>query len=72
MKKVINKSTQSTPKISTIRRGNLQQILNAAENIFAERGYSGTTIAAIADAVKLPKANVLYYFKQKRGYTKKC
>jgi TetR/AcrR family transcriptional regulator len=65
MKKVINKSTQTNKKLSTIRRGNVKQILSAAENIFAERGYSGTTVAAIAEAVNLPKANILYYFKTK-------
>lgn len=42
-------------------------ILEAAEGIFAERGYSGTTTASIADAAGLPKANVHYYFGTKKA-----
>ena len=42
-------------------------ILEAAEGIFAERGYSGTTTASIADAAGLPKANVHYYFRTKKA-----
>ncbi|MDA7747098.1 TetR/AcrR family transcriptional regulator [Psychromonas sp.] len=52
-------------KMSDIRKDNLKQILLSAENLFAERGYSSTTISAIALQAGLPKANVLYYFKTK-------
>jgi TetR/AcrR family transcriptional regulator len=43
------------------------QILQAAESAFAERGYGGTTTAAIAKAANLPKANVHYYFGTKKA-----
>lgn len=69
-KKKIIKNEQPRRKLTDIRQDNLQQILSAAEVIFAERGYRGTTVAAIADAVGLPKANVLYYFKTKEGLYK--
>lgn len=52
-------------KLIDIRRDNSDQILLVAEQLFSERGYSGTTIAAIAEEADLPKANVLYYFKTK-------
>ena len=52
-------------KITKARKGNLQQILSAAEDLFAKNGYKGTTVSSIANAVGLPKANVLYYFKSK-------
>ena len=52
-------------KMSDIRKENLKQILLSAENLFAERGYTSTTISAIASQAGLPKANVLYYFKTK-------
>jgi TetR/AcrR family transcriptional regulator len=52
-------------KLADIRKGNSDQILLVAEKIFAERGYRGSTIAAIAEEADLPKANVLYYFKTK-------
>jgi TetR/AcrR family transcriptional regulator len=69
-KKVVKKNEPPRRKLTEIREDNLQQILAAAEDIFAERGYRGTTVAAIADAVGLPKANVLYYFKTKEGLYK--
>lgn len=39
--------------------------MTAAEQIFAETGYSGATTAMIAAKAKLPKANVHYYFRTK-------
>jgi len=52
-------------KSADIRKDNLQLILSVAEQRFAEYGYNGTTISAIADQAKLPKSNILYYFKTK-------
>ncbi|HEX4766430.1 MAG TPA: TetR/AcrR family transcriptional regulator [Lichenihabitans sp.] len=40
-------------------------ILVAAETVFAEKGYDGATMSAIAAAASLPKANVHYYFATK-------
>ena len=40
-------------------------ILNAAEAVFADRGFGGATMQAIADACGLPKANLHYYFSSK-------
>lgn len=65
MKKNKSKSDQPRRKLADIRKDNSVQILQVAEKIFAERGYKGATIAAIAEESKLPKANVLYYFKSK-------
>lgn len=59
------KARQSRRKLVDIRNDNSVQILQVAERVFAERGYKGTTIAAIAEEADLPKANVLYYFKTK-------
>ena len=70
MKKTVKKSHQTRGTLANIRKDNLQQILNAAEQVFAERGYRGTTVAAIAETVGLPKANILYYFKTKEGLYK--
>ncbi|TCS36388.1 TetR/AcrR family transcriptional regulator [Reinekea marinisedimentorum] len=52
-------------KLADIRKDNSDQILLVAEKVFAERGYRGSTIAAIAEEADLPKANILYYFKTK-------
>jgi len=41
-------------------------ILRAAETAFAQNGFKGTSIQNVAELAKLPKTNVLYYFKTKR------
>jgi len=48
-----------------VRRANLAQILKAAEQVFAEAGFTGATMAEIADRADLPKANLHYYFGTK-------
>ncbi len=48
-----------------VRRANLAQILKAAEQVFAETGFIGATMAEIADKADLPKANLHYYFGTK-------
>ncbi len=48
-----------------IRQSNERIILAAAESVFARAGFSGATMAAIANASGLPKANVHYYFGSK-------
>jgi TetR/AcrR family transcriptional regulator len=41
------------------------RILEAAEQVFAETGFAGATMAEIATRVGLPKANLHYYFGTK-------
>jgi TetR/AcrR family transcriptional regulator len=50
-----------------IRLSNERVILAAAEAMFARAGFSGTTMAAIAQASELPKANLHYYFGSKEA-----
>jgi TetR/AcrR family transcriptional regulator len=50
-----------------IRQANEVLILAAAERVFAGAGFSGATMAAIAEAVGLPKANLHYYFGSKQA-----
>lgn len=50
-----------------INRDNLEtDIVAQAERVFAECGYEGTSIAAIAESVGLSKQNLLYYFPSKQ------
>ena len=49
------------------REENLGVILLHAERIFAEFGFKGATMQAIADAANLPKANLHYYFPTKES-----
>ena len=53
-----------TPK-GLIRQTNEALILGAAERVFARAGFGGATMAAIAEASGLPKANLHYYFGSK-------
>jgi TetR/AcrR family transcriptional regulator len=48
-----------------IQAKNRAAILEAALTVFSDRGYSGATLAAIARAAGLSKANLLYYFPGK-------
>jgi AcrR family transcriptional regulator len=47
----------------TLRR---QQILDAAVDLFAEKGYRGSGLAALADRVGMTATGLLYYFGTKR------
>ena len=42
-----------------------KEILDAAEKLFAERGYGAATVNEILDAVKIAKGTFYYYFKSK-------
>jgi len=50
-----------------IRQANEALILAAAERVFAGAGFGGATMAAIAEAAGLPKANLHYYFGSKQA-----
>lgn len=49
-----------------IRQANESLILEAAERVFAGAGFNGATMAGIAEAAGLPKANLHYYFGNKQ------
>src|SRR5262245_11460473 len=48
-----------------IRRRNIEKILQAAEKVFAEKGYGGTSMGDIAEQAELPRSNLHYYFSTK-------
>ncbi len=50
-----------------IRRRNRALILQAAEKVFAAKGFNGATTAEIAARAGLPKANLHYYFPSKEA-----
>lgn len=50
---------------AAIREENENAILDAAEEIFAEYGFSGATTSRIAKRAGIPKANLHYYFPTK-------
>lgn len=42
------------------------RILDAAENLFAAKGFDATTVQEISDAARINKAMIYYYFKDKQ------
>lgn len=43
------------------------QILEAATRLFAQRGYAGSSVAAVADEVGISRQLLLYHFSTKEG-----
>ena len=58
-------AAEEDPIKGQIRKSNENRILAAAEKVFARAGFGGATMAAIATASGLPKANLHYYFGSK-------
>lgn len=52
--------------MSSIRDRNLQLILDAASEEFAQHGFAAARVDAIATRAGLPRANVFYYFRKKQ------
>lgn len=63
----LNDAFRTTKKAGRIRQQNEAKIIQAAEIEFAQNGYKGTSLNAVADRAELPKSNILYYFKSKIG-----
>jgi TetR/AcrR family transcriptional regulator len=59
------KKTVAARSHEEIRQTAQEDILLAAESVFARVGFSGATMAAIAERAGLPKANLHYYFSTK-------
>src|SRR5262245_59422690 len=47
------------------RKATRERILDAAEHLFADRGFDGTSIRAIVDAAKVNLAAIHYHFQSK-------
>lgn len=54
-------------KQGKIRVQSEAKIIEAAQEEFILQGYKGATVQSIADRAGLPKANILYYFKNKEN-----
>jgi TetR/AcrR family transcriptional regulator len=51
--------------VTSIRQASRKHILAATEKVFARHGFEGATMAQLAAAAGLPKANLHYYFGTK-------
>jgi len=63
--------TTHTPRARVVRNSRLlrrvDEIIDAAARVFAERGYHGTTTQAIADVLGMRQASLYYYFPSKEA-----
>lgn len=60
-------NVKKAPKQGKIRIHSEAKIIEAAQEEFIIQGYKGATVQSIADRANLPKANILYYFKNKEN-----
>lgn len=67
MDEVINSGHKQLNKQEKNRQLSQERIIEAAQQEFIIHGYKGATVQSIADRAELPKANVLYYFKNKEN-----
>lgn len=58
---------KSTQKLTRIQREKTTVILEAALEVFSNRGFRGATLDLIAKEAKLSKPNLLYYFASKEA-----
>ncbi len=56
---------RAEPAKGQIRQANEALILQAAERVFARKGFTGATMAEVAAESGLPQANLHYYFGSK-------
>jgi AcrR family transcriptional regulator len=61
------RARQRQPVASTRGRRTRQQILDAAEQLFAQGGYNGTSLAAVAEEVGITQPAILYHFPSKEA-----
>ena len=61
------KEVKKETKQGSIRALSEAKILEAAQEEFILQGIKGATVQSIADRANLPKANILYYFKNKEN-----
>ncbi len=65
-KRLAPPSPEEEARKGQIRQANEARILGAGERVFARAGFTGATMAEIAELAGLPKANLHYYFGSKQ------
>jgi len=61
----VSQSVEKQSGKTRIQREKREQILQAALEVFAAHGFRGSTLDQIADAAKMSKPNLLYYYSRK-------
>jgi TetR/AcrR family transcriptional regulator len=64
-KTILKRSVGRRPKSPGVDEDTRADILAAARTVFALRGFAGTSIREVAEAARVNKAMIYYYFKDK-------
>ena len=64
-KNINNETCPVSVPMKKIRQRNLQLILDAACEVFADCGFSAARLSDVAERAGVAKANVLYYYRSK-------
>ena len=56
----------AAPLVSDDARGTAERVLDAAERLFAERGFAGASLADICGEVGIAKSSLLHHFPSKK------
>jgi len=59
-------TAQATPRPADRSENTRAAILEAAERLFAQKGFDKTRLEDVAEAVGIRRASIVYYFKDKR------
>ncbi|MDO4929062.1 MAG: TetR/AcrR family transcriptional regulator [Corynebacterium sp.] len=65
-------SLSTTPADAVTVKDNVENVLQAAMHIFAERGFSETKLEAISRATGMSKRMIHYHFGDKKGLYNQC
>lgn len=63
---LVDSGSVPTSRRARLRDSLEQKVLLEAEKIFAEKGFEGASVSAIAEAAGLSKQNLMYYFPTKQ------
>jgi AcrR family transcriptional regulator len=58
---------QNTAAISTLENNSRERLLETATELFAEKGYAGSSVREIVEKAGVSKPVLYYYFKSKEG-----
>jgi TetR/AcrR family transcriptional regulator len=58
--------SQPAPRLSSRAERTRAAILEAAEQLFAEKGFAATRLEDVAESVGIRRASIVYYFRDKR------
>ena len=67
MKRYMDSRMKNTKTIDAVQLNARERLLETAIDMFAEKGYAGTSVREIVDCAGVSKPVLYYYFKSKEG-----